>query len=245
MQHFTLHASHNRRTFRFDGMRDDEELPRTTHYYLGQSYKMHKACVHIEVDNKHKYAVLQWVAFDSKCSKDDDFTDIKLLIKAALKYVLQECPSIRFFSLDDKADKRITVGGVVKYIAITARLLLQGQQGWYQKHFGAVPSADTERILTALQNRKKLIDQYLHITTRENWGSEKEVIEVAEKVIPQYSKVFLGTSWTIPKRIVRAYDVQFRISQELLIGGRAAKKWNVAKWYQKQAMIHALNNPRH
>lgn len=232
---FLLQLLNGDQKYTFEAVRDDDELPHTVHYYVGQPHKTYKACVHVEVDIVNKYAVLQWIALDKKCSMEDDWEDIVLLGKAALKYVLHKHPSIQYFSLDDKAEKTIAGG---KRIMITARLMLQGQQGWYQKHFEAVPTPDTMRILRAIQKRGDLVQKYLPITTTMNWGNEKEVTSIAEKIIPQYAKRFTGTTWLIPSAVVKGYDVVVvKTSRKPQKGGGGA---NMVDWYVRRVMDHVM-----
>ncbi len=70
---------------------------------------------------------------------------------------------------------------------------------------------------------------FLPITTWENWGSDEEIREIAEKIILPYTWAIFSTSWLIQRDIVDAYDVKV---EELQYGGGKPKpKWNVSKWY--------------
>ncbi len=140
----------------FDIIRDEERLPSSIHYYVGLAYKTYKACVHIEVDMKSKYAVLQGVQTDTECSMEGDFEVIHLLVKGALKHVAKK-HSIKYYILEDKAEKHLENG---KSIVITPRLLLQGKEGWYQRHFGAVPTQDTFRIIEMLHDNTDKIKRF-------------------------------------------------------------------------------------
>lgn len=213
----------------FDVVRDEDELPISIHYFVGLAYKTYKACVHIEVDVKSKYAVLQGVQTDSECSMEGDLQSIHMLVKGALKHVAKK-HTLKYFTLDDKAEKHL--GN--KSIAITPRLLLQGKEGWYQHHFGAVPTQDTYRILQSLSKHKDKIKRNLSITTQDNWGSDNEIVTVAEKIIPNYANAIFGTSWIIQREIVDKYNVTIK---EVQYGGANKYKtaWTPPLWYMTNA----------
>lgn len=225
---FFIQVSDGKTSYTFDTIRDEEELPTSIHYYIGQAHKTYKACVHIEVFVASRTAVLQWIGTDSECSMEGDFDGIVILGKAALKYVANK-HSIKNFELDDKAEKYLPKYG--KHIAITPRLLLQGQPGWYQRHFGAVPLPQTYAIIQALARRADQIEKYLPITSQLNWGSDDEILKITEKIIPKYTRVILGTSWIIQKAIIDNYDITV---EELQYGGGNKKyRWNVYNSYMK------------
>ena len=206
----------------FDVVQDETELPYSIHYYIGLA---HKACLHIEVNVRGKYAVLQGVQTDSECSMEGDFEVIHLLVKGALKHVAKK-HSIKYYSLEDKTEKHLGNG---KSTLITPRLLLQGKEGWYQKYFGAMPTQDTFRILQSLEKHAEKIKRFLPTTTAANWESNEEIREVAERVVPPYALAIFSTSWLIQRDIVDAYNVKV---EELQYGGGKPKpRWIVSKWY--------------
>lgn len=55
---FKIQSRSAKQTFIFDGVRDDDELPDTLHYYIGLSHKTYMAYVHVELDLVNKYAIL-------------------------------------------------------------------------------------------------------------------------------------------------------------------------------------------
>lgn len=226
---YYLRVSDELQSFTFDIIRDEEELPLSIHYYIGLAHKTYKACVHIEVDVASKYAVLQGVATDSKCSMEGDMRSIHMLVKGALKYVAKK-HTLKYYSLDDKAEKQLDNS---KSIAITPRLLLQGKEGWYQCHFGAVPTQDTYRILRSLEKHSDKVRKYLAITTKENWGSDDDITSIVEKIIPQYTGAIFGTSWIIQRDIVENYDV---IVEEIQYNGTNKKNsiWDPFRWYLRK-----------
>lgn len=223
----------------FDVTRDEAELPVAIHYYIGLAHKTYKACVHIEADIGRRYAVLQGVAMDSECSMEGDMQTIHLLVKGALKHVAKK-HTINHYSLDDKAEKHLSSG---KSIAITPRLLLQGKEGWYQRHFGAIPTQDTYRILQSLAKHTEKLNRFSSITMQENWGSDDEIVSVAEKVIPQYAGAIFGTSWIIQRDVVDKYDVAV---EELQYGGggKSNPKWNTFLWYLKKVRENPVRRVR-
>lgn len=235
---YYIQVSDGNQTHTFDVVRDEEELPRSIHYYIGLAYKTYKACVHIEVDVRSKYGVLQGVQTDSECSMEGDMKTIHMLVKGALKHVANK-HMIRYFSLHDTAEKHLGS----KTIVITPRLLLQGKQGWYQKHFGAIPTQDTYRILESLKQHEDKLKQYLPITSQENWGDYTDITEIAEKITSRYANAIFDTTWIIQKDIVDKYDVTV---EEIQYGGSGKKqaRWNVSKWYLKKIIARPARRIR-
>lgn len=236
MTEFKIEISNETRSYTFDVYKDEEDKD-TVHYYIGQPKRTYLSCVHIEVDTKYNYAVLQRLHPVEKCSINADMAAIPenthLLLKGTLKYVLEQHPNITHYTLDDKAEKRLRNG---KYIIVTARLLLQGRKGWYQRHFGAIPTPDTERIINEIASNQELVTRNLNITTRNGWGDDHEIVEMARLIAPKHSNSILGTSWIIPAESVNNYVINVR---EVPTGGglkRSAQ--NMQKVYANYSKVY-------
>jgi len=121
-----------------------------------------------------------------------------LLMQIALSYVSQKHPSIMEYEIQD--DTFVNVPG---YPLITARRLLQGEKGWYEEHFGAIPTYRTIRLLDWLRDpvRALLIPEKEKI-----WWSASNVMKVCSLIGCPYSVI--GTTWCIQKNSIIEKEMQ-------------------------------------
>jgi len=203
--------------------RDDEF--NTTHIYIVEPRKTAYACVHLVVDDDEDEAVLSGLQYGNRCSTNREMRphkDTLLMLKAGLMYLFRTFPLVKRVSLTDKA----SIATPAK-VMLTAKRLLQGREGWYEEHFGAVPdpsSKATMAVLKALANpvAQSRIQEYLPITTQRAWGTPDDIIDYAYRIAKLETNAILGTSWCIHRDQMKTYEKS--ISIHILQSGGASLK---------------------
>jgi hypothetical protein len=127
------------------------------------------------------------------------------MLQAALKYVCDKYQHVRFITLTDKTSVPNSK------IHITAKRLLQGRPGWYQEYLQAVPTDGTIKLLQLLSKKeaRAKIAEYLPVTSQISWGIEREIEEMAQRILPMNSEMIVGTSWRISRDHVLAYPIVY------------------------------------
>jgi len=124
-----------------------------------------------------------------------------LLMQIALSYVSQKHPTIIDYEIQD--DTFVNVPG---YPLITARRLLQGEKGWYEEHFGAIPTQRTILLLDWLRDPEHRL---LFPKEKENsWWSPSNVMKVCSLIGCPYSVI--GTTWCIHKKSIIEFEKEIR-----------------------------------
>jgi len=193
-----------------------QKLGSITYIHVGNPRHRPQPCVELMV-RRGGTATLQGVAYHSTCATVpmEANAGTKEMVRAALKYAATAYPHVRRFDVQDETHVRTPTGMHV----ITPRRLLTGRPGFFQEHFGALPSGDTRDILAALRAK--------HVCVRsEDWSPDAVIQHAADAGLSQYC--LFGTTWTISRATALAYDVTAELADQ--VGGamrtrRAHEAW--------------------
>lgn len=194
------------------------------------------SCIHITVPitkevDEYTLATLQDLESRPACSVNNnlepgrDGTDI--MLKGALKYLIQEHPHIKTVELNDLAKKSGT------NVLITPKRLLLGKPGWYQEHFGAVPYDKTAAFIEqVLPKLRKTID--VEQISRLSWGTNEDVKKISKDF-------YNNTSWRITKKTISKYPVTITVEylKDQSGGSTELKQW------VKNAIRRSRNRIKH
>lgn len=185
--------------------------PGVTQILVGNPRHRPRPCVEILVSRKTT-AVLEGVMYASTCSTVplQPSTGTVEMVKAALKYVCNTYPHVKRFELADETHVRTPSG--MQYI--TPRRLLSGKPGYFQEHFGAEPSATTRSLLRDLHRPEPTAPV----------DASYDAICDRTKAMGLRSGCLFGTTWTIARATVDAYDINPTVATTG--GGRTASRHN-------------------
>ena len=209
---FELQVRDNTEEYSFHVEKKIEE--NTITYYAGNMSGA-SACMIITYNTKVKHAQIQGLSYYPECSINKKLkasVGTKLMFKGVLKLVLLDLPNIRKFELVDQATKFLNKYS--KKIQITPRRLLLEHPGWYQEHFGALPTKMT------LENIKKITKKVVLDEVDSHWGSFEDIMKLLQEngVPPENIHELFCTHWYIPAGVVRDYGVSIQ-SKQITVGG--------------------------
>jgi len=176
-------------------------------------------CVRIIVSKnpKEPIAELQALNYYASCSIKEKMLENHegtiVMVKTALAYMLSQFPHVTQVELQDE-----TFIDLPTKPFITSRRLLLGQQGWYEEHLGAHPSAKTAKTLDYLRQHMTQVKLRAILETFEDaphdnkrWWSAQNLKCVTDKFNPALFQRLLGTTWTISKETIQNWNVFFEI----------------------------------
>lgn len=177
-----------------------------------------KACIEMsvtkETEDTSKYpsiseAVLQQIHYFDSCSvSEKKFTkgskDMDMLVKAALKWLIQKYPYVEKVSLSDKSYFQERDGSPI--VLLPEKMYLTEGHTWYQKHFGAQPSDETMRILKRYQYVYENFHHLLKQLPLSAWY-EKELSKTLSDFTFLKNRQLSGSSWYITKETINEYDI--------------------------------------
>ena len=158
----------------------------------------------------------------ANCSLSEKLLDKAIgtiyMMKTALAYVSQRHSTIMEYEIQDE-----TFVNMPGKPLITARRLLQGEKGWYEEHFGAIPTQRTVLLLDWLRDPQHFLlfrDKIPKV--EKTWWSASNVMKVCSLIGCPYSVI--GTTWCIQKNSIINYNITY-IEKEMQSGGANDKKF--------------------
>jgi len=182
-----------------------------TDIYIGNPSCKPKPCIIISVDHINKVAIIQDITYYKSCNiNNSDFNrgegGMQLLVKASLKFLINEHPFIKKVYLTDKS--------YYNNIILPEKMLLTEGQTWYMKYFGAVPDTQTKSTLRKYLRIHKLYKEQFQALPKEAWN-EKNIRATLSEYTPYLKNHQLsGSSWYITKDKINGFDIpKFEILQ--------------------------------
>lgn len=190
---------------------------------VGDTSSRKGPCITILVDQTRRRGMIQNAVYRPMCEIDgkmEPHTGTILMLQGALRYVFTTYKELKHVTLNDKSSV------ATKDIHITAKRLLQKRKGWYQEWLGAVvDEADmpTTRLMKKL-GIMKLSDQDEAKVSERNWGTTKDIEDLARRYLGNEASSIIGTAWKISRKTVSAYPVDVYVQT----GGDAINTDNAA-----------------
>lgn len=214
-----MRVRHGQYTFEVDVDVDDDDAEATITIMAQQ--RQPYPCVRIVVPLASPKADLQALNYYASCfapSKLDPGAGTVAMMRVALAFTLAKYPHVTSFDLQDETFA--FVPGDERPL-ITVRRLLQGQLGWYEEHFGAMPLSKIVTYVRKPAVRKKIDDWIaVHPAAAERaWWTPTNVHQLANAINAKIAYEIFGTSWTIPADTVRAYGIAYDVVKEQDGGG--------------------------
>ena len=173
-------------------------------------------CVRIEFDRRPQYttAYLQGLQYYRTCSIRDkeleNHSGTIIMVKAALTYMLDKYSYIREVHLQDE-----TFIDIPSKPLITPRRLLLGEKGWYEEYFGAIPEnsmLDKKIQMLRQKDVQTRIRAFLPIDAEDKtWWIPTNIQSVCDYVSSGLARYLVGSSWVIPSKTIRTYDITYTI----------------------------------
>lgn len=130
------------------------------------------------------------------------------MLRVAIQYVFDKFVDLQEISVQDET--HIEMDGKP---LITASRLLEGKQGWYEEHFGAIPVGNTIGVVDYLRRNRHLFANRIPNEPRTWWLPER-VMRVSADIRVPYSVI--GTTW----KILRTNAMESRITYNIVhLGG--------------------------
>lgn len=137
-----------------------------------------------------------------------------IMLRGALKFIVNTFPHINKIVLTDTSSKIRT------RVLLTPKRIILGEPGWYQIHFGAVPTKASKDIIKSLHNEIRKIDKSM--VAKQSWGTAEDLKYPLNKLD--------GMEWEILRQTIDNYDVTYKSTQaqSLQNGGSVS----IPKWVQ-------------
>ena len=185
--------------------------------YIGDTkgFTRFDACIHIVIGQDDE-ASLADLSYHPKCEIDGNLLQgigTTIMLKGALKYVIQAFPHIRRVSLQDVAKKKNM------NVLLTPKRLLLEKPGWYEERFGAKPTMKTQAVKRWIKKHQHRDDMGhpAFMISKPSWGSMEDLQDLSH----DYVKL-LGTTWDIVKSTIDEYPVTIQILETKQTGGGSA-----------------------
>ena len=210
-----LTVSTGSESYKFGVLKD--ALENDTYIYLvGKG----PTCMAVDVYTKQNTAYISTLSYYPECSigkKLRSGTGTIMMVKGVLKYILQEHPNIQRVDIVDTAYKHLKKHK--KEVQITPRMILLGNPGWYEDHFGAQPTPRTFEVIQRVAKKAGLDE------VKPEWGSFIDLEEHMSKhrIAAGDMQNIFNSHWFILPATIQAYSIAIE-SRPRQVGGMNRNK---------------------
>lgn len=159
------------------------------------------------------------------------------MLKVALTFVSRRNPSVKRYDIQDEAFINIPERPL-----ITARRLILGEKGWYEEHFDARPTSETEQLLLYLRDpaiREGFQDRIPDVDR--TWWSPNNTMALCRAI--KCPKPVIGTTWYVPRAVIQNFGITYEEKETIDGGGiitvAAAAKRILAKALQGKSRLYS------
>ena len=175
------------------------------------------SCIQLLINKDDNSAILEEVSYYRSCSKKDGGLPSKNgtqhMCQIILRYLIDKYSFINHVDVVDKSAYNITEE---KLSFITARYLLQGKPGLYQKYLNAKPSAETKRLIELIEEKRNVINglHYRDMHLNDWWTAEHirnliDIVFTDPLKAREIKKSIFDNTWIVDKRDIEHYDVAY------------------------------------